>query len=331
MMNYRPPGASPAILTESQLALLRETFLSMASSSTQTIPLEKLISSYNAVEHPSVKRGELAPSAVRETLLYQFGECQKDHNSCVTYDEFVKYHEKVAFEVLQMQMGSVDGYLEDLITHVWRRGFLLAPTQLRQAAPIDEFPRGLLKKTMMTLVWPAVDENGSPFLYGIKDMVQPTFRRGDLPAPLQGFFAFPSELMGFRMVYLPPRISIKLWLDFVWEYKDGKYAAIEGIISARVPSESLPEDLQVLIMEHSEALKLPSCTFLETSNARNPMYKKTSENYGYRVEEECKKIANWKWGSLAGKVYGLQYHGTTGRFFSKTGPTASNAATGMNL
>lgn len=303
----------------------------MASPS-ETIPLDRLVASYNVAEHPSVKVGNLAPSAVRETLLYQFGECQKDHSGSVAYDEFVKYHEKVADEARQtLMVNDMDAYLEDLFMRIWRRGLLLAPTGLRPVIPIDEYPQGLYSKTLMSLVWPGVNEAGESVLYCINDMIQPIFRRGELPPPLQGFFAFPSELMGFPIVDVTPQISIKRWLDFVWEYEEGKYAAVEGIISARVPTERLPEDLRVLIMEHSDALKLPFCTFLETYTCRNPMYKKSSESYGYRVREECKKIAKWKWGSLAGKVYGLQYHGTTENFFSKNGPSTSNAATGMNL
>lgn len=330
-MHYRPPVVTP-LLTESQRELVRKAFFSMASPASKMVPLGKLILSYNVAEHPSVKNGELAPSAVRDTLLYQFGECHADHNGEVTLDEFLKYHEKVADEVRQtMVVEDVDTYLENLIMRIWRRGHLLAPTEIRPVIPINELPHGLYGKTLMSLVWPCVDQTGAKVLYCIKDMIQPLFRRGDLPEPLQGFFAFPSELMGFKVVHVGPQISIKRWLDFVWEYEDRKYAAVEGIISARVPLDILPEDLRVLIMEHSDTLKLPSCTFVETFSGKNPMYKKSSESYGYRVKEECKKIANWKWGSLAGKVYGLQYHGTTGNFFSKNGPSTSNAATGMNL
>lgn len=303
----------------------------MVKSENGTVLLKDLMLHYNASEHPSVKSGDMAPSAARDTLLYQFGECSKDHNGGVTLDEFMTYHEKVADEAHSTRAGDVDAFIEELIMRLWRLGDLLAPTFIRPAFPISEMPSGLYSKTLMCLVWPGTDANGQKILYCIKDAVQPIFRRGDLPPPLQGFFAFPSEFMGFRIQFLQPQISIQRWLDFVWPYAEGKYAAVESIISARVAKDTIPEYLRDLIQEHSTVVSYPSCTFLQTRVTAHPMYKKTSESYGYRVVEECQKIHNWKWKSLAGNEYGLQYHGLVGKYFSKNGPAPSNAATGINM
>eukprot|EP00796_Vickermania_ingenoplastis_P005162 gene5162-3710_t len=319
------------MLTPSQIELVETAFRSMVTTEGNTVPLKDLMAQYDASEHPCVKAGEMAPSAARDTLPYQFGQCCLDHDGGVTLDEFMTYHEKMADEAHNTRAGDVNAFIEELIMRLWRLGDLLQPTRIRPAAPIDDFPRALYSKTLMSLIWPGVDEHGKSFLYCIKESVQPTFRRGDLPPPLQGFFAFPSEFMGFRVQYVAPQISVKRWLDFVWEYEPGKFAAVEGIISARVAKESLPPLLQQLVQEHSDVVKLPSITFTASRGTPNPMYKKTSETYGYRVHEACRKIHDWRWSSLAGKEYGLQYHGFVDKYFSKNGPVPGNAATGINM
>lgn len=319
------------MLSDALTDLVRQAFASMVRSENQMVRLSDLIEVYLACDHPAVQVGDMAPSAAKETLLYQFGECSKDHDGYITFDEFETYHKKVAEEAFASRPYDANTFLEKFITRLWRLGDLLAPTGIRPVFPITEMPKGLYSETLMSLVWPGVDANGQKVLYCVKDTIQPIFRRGDLPPDLRGFFAFPGELTGFRLQYVQPQISIKRWLDFVWEYDEGKYAAVEGIISARISKDSLPTALQVLIQEHVDVKKLPHCQFLETQLTINPMYRKTSEAYGYRVVEECQKIARWKWSSLTGKEYGLQYHGFTSSFFSKNGPPVSNAETGINI
>lgn len=297
----------------------------------QLVSLTGLTRHYNASEHPSVKAGDMAPSAARDKLLYQFGQCSQDHQGHITMDEFITYHEMVADEAHSTRAGDVDGFIEDLIMRLWRLGGLLQPTYVRPAFPVTEMPKALYGKTLMSLIWPGKDEDGSTFLYCVKDVVQPIFRRGDLPDALQGFFAFPCEYEGYRVKKISAQISVQRWLDVVWEYEENKFAAIEGILSACVEKSTLPPYLQVLIQEHHDVQKLPQCTFLETRVTANPMYRKTSETYGYRVKEECRKIHNWKCRSLEGLQCGLQYHGLVGNFFSKNGPAPSNSATGINM
>lgn len=319
------------MLTPSQTQLVHAAYQSMVKREDGLVALSDLMSHYNASEHPAVKRGDMAPSAARDTLQYQFGECSKDHNGCVTLDEFIKYHEKVADEAHTTRGGDVNAFIDELIMRLWRLGDLLAPTFIRPVFSVDEMPSALYGKTLMCLVWPGVDENGESFLHCIRDAVQPIFRRGDLPPQIQGFFAFPAEFMGFRIKFVAPQISVKRWLDFVWEYAEGRFAAVEGVISARVAKDSIPPYLRDFIQEHDDTKKLPYCQFLERRITSNPMYKKSSESYGYKVVEECRKIHNWKLSSMSGKEYGLQYHGLIGRFFSTNGPSVGNAATGINM
>lgn len=338
------------MLSESQYHLVAVAFQSMDRDSTGLIPLVEIKKRYFAHEHPRVKEGSMAPSAARDTLDYHFGACAADHGGSVTFDEFLAYHEKIADEAYDEQVGDVAAFTEKTIMGLWRLGDVLLPTGVRPAFPISQPPTGLYAATPMTLVWverrEAVSSSGTAaatssgggvsiddlfVLRAIKDMVRPTFARGDLPDELQGYFAYPEELTGMAVQYVTPRVSVQRWYDFTWEYAEGKYCGVEGIISTRVDVEALPPGLQQFICEHTTATARGT-TWIPSRVVVNPMYKKTSSNYGYGVREECRKIHHWKVKTFEGKQYGNQYHGLCGKYFAKmAGPHKSSAATGMNM
>lgn len=345
------------MLNESEYRLVAVAFQSMDPNGTGLIPLSEVKQRYFAHEHPRVKEGKMAPSAARDTLDYHFGQCAADHDGCITFDEFLAYHEKIADEAYDEQVGDVPAFTEKTIMGLWRLGDVLLPTGVRPVFPISQPPSGFYAVTPMTLVWverrqkqqqqpkpsalasSSATENASAaasvsdafVLRGIKDVVRPTFSRGDLPEELQGYFAYPEELTGMAVEYVAPRISVQNWYDFCWEYAEGKYCGVEGIISTRVEMSALPEGLRQFLCPHSTATARQT-RWIASRPTVNPMYKKTSASYGVDVAEECRKIHHWKANTLQGKQYGNQYHGLCGKQFAKvSGPVKSSAATGMNM
>ncbi|KPI84448.1 hypothetical protein ABL78_6503 [Leptomonas seymouri] len=344
------------MLSETEYHLVAVAFQSMDPDGTGLIPLREVKQRYFAHEHPRVREGKMAPSAARDTLDHHFGLCSADHNGCVTFDEFLAYHEKIADEAYDEKVGDVAAFTERTITRLWRLGDVLLPTGVRPLFPVSQAPSGFYAVTPMTLVWverrvppsqqcavgshpptkmsatPAGGDLGDLFmLRGIKDVVRPIFSRGDLPEELQGYFAYPAELTGMAVEYLPPQISVQNWYDFCWEYAEDKYCGVEGIISTRVDLDLLPAGLRQFLCVHSTAIERQT-RWIPSRQTANPMYKKTSSTYGVGITEECRKIHHWKVNTFAGKQYGNQYHGLCGKQFSKAaGPLKSNAATGMNM
>ncbi|KAG5490118.1 hypothetical protein JKF63_00237 [Porcisia hertigi] len=349
------------MLSESEYHLVVVAFQSMDPDNTGLIPLSEVKKRYFAHEHPRVKEGSMAPSAARDTLEYHFGTCAADHGGSITFDEFLAYHNKIADEAYDEHVGDIAAFTEKTIKGLWRLGDLLLPTGVRPAFPPTQPPTGLYAVTPMTLVWverrqpigspnsaqpsssgevatpPSSNSNGygrSEFSYvlrGIKDVVRPTFARGDLPDELQGYFAYPEELTGMAVEYVAPRLSIQRWYDFTWEYAEGKYCGAQGIISTRVDPESLPAGLRQFICEHTTSTSRGT-TWIQTRITANPMYKKTSSAYGTAAYEESRKIHNWKVKTLEGKQYGNQYHGICAKHFSKMRePLKCSYATSMNM
>lgn len=319
-------------LSSADQELVRIAFQSMDHTGSGLVSLDEICKTFYAAEHPRVKEGTMAPSAARDTLLHQFGACAAEHNGNVDLYEFLAYHERLADEANDEHVSDVAAFTTETIMRLWRLGDLLIPTGIRPSFPITEPPTGLYAATLMSLVWVERDTaSGECVLKAVKDVVRPIFARGDLPEDLQGLFAFPDELAGLQVHYVPTQISIQRWLDVIWEYEDGKYCGVEGIVSARVDLDCLPEGVRQFIVEHSEAIRKRSA-FVKTTNKANPMYTRSSEAYGYGVTEECRKLAEWKANSLNGKQLGLQYHGLCGKFFAKMkAPMQSTAATGMNV
>lgn len=333
-----------AILNESEFALVSVAFNSFfpadggadGGKEDRLVPLSELEYRFDAVEHPRVKEGSMAPSKAKATLAYQFGKCAAEHGGCVTFDEFLTYHDKLVDEAYDERgVTDVEAFIARTIMGLWRLGNdLLLPTAVRPCFPIDKAPEGMYASRLMTLCWsePDPERPGKFIIKGVKDVVRPCFKRGDLPDEIQGLFAYPEELAGMSVHYVNPQISIQRWLDFVWSYAEGKYCGVPGIVSARVDLDTLPESISQFIVEHHTATKVLDSKFVPTSIAANPLYKRSSDAYGYGVEEECRRIHAWKVRSLKGKQYGLQYHGLQGKYFSKMkGPTPCNAATGINM
>lgn len=342
------------MLSENEYHLVAVAFQSMDHNGTGLVPLRELKQRYFAHEHPRVKEGRLAPSAARDTLDHHFGLCAADHNGCVTFDEFLAYHEKIVDEAYDERVGDVSAFTERTITGLWRLGDLLLPTGVRPVFPVSQPPSGLYAVTPMTLVWVerrprqmphAAAPSASPataqatgaatedvfVMRGIKDVVRPIFARGDLPDELQGYFAYPEELTGMAVEYSTPQISLQSWYDFCWEYADGLYCGLEGVVSTQVDLDILPAGLRQFLCSHSTATARHT-RWMATRQAVNPMYKKSSAAYGVGVMEECRKIHRWKVNTFEGKQYGNQYHGLCGKYFAKsTGPVKSSAATGMNM
>jgi hypothetical protein len=350
------------MLSEREYNLVAVAFQSMDHRGAGLIPLQEVKQRYFAHEHPRVMEGKMAPSAARDTLDHHFGQCAADHDGCITFDEFLAYHEKIADEAYDEKVGDVPAFTERTIMGLWRLGDLLLPTGVRPAFPISQAPSGLYAVTPMTLVWVerrsqkqqqpsaatlasssakntpsgaspgASVDVGDPFiLRGIKDVVRPNFSRGDLPDELQGYFAYPEELTGMAVDYRAPQISVQSWYDFCWEYEEGKYCGVEGIVSTRVDVEVLPAGLRQFLCTRSTATARQT-RWIPSRQAVNPMYMKTSSSYGVGVTEECRKIHRWKANTFAGKQYGNQYHGLCGKHFAKVaGPVKLSAATGMNM
>lgn len=341
------------MLSDEEYTLVVVAFNSMDVGGSGLVSLKDLKQRFFPHEHPRVKDGRMAPSAATDKLDYHFGECAADHNHCITFDEFVRYHEKLADEAYDEQINDVGEFTRHTIMGLWRLGDVLLPTGVRPAFPIAEMPKGLYAAALMTLVWvearkpstaaaaadpaaPSPPQAGNAVygdgyvLKGIKEVIRPIFRRGDLPEELQGHFAYPSELAGMAVEYVQPQISIQRWLDFCWEYDAGKFCAVEGIVSARVDLDVLPSDLRQLVLEHRVTTTRAART-MPTAIVSNPMYRKTSSNYGDGVAAECRKIHHWKANTFAGKQYGNQYHGLVGGFFSKMEARRGGTATGMNI
>lgn len=352
------------MLSESEYHLVAVAFQSMDHNGTGLIPLSEVKQRYFAHEHPRVKEGKMAPSAARDTLDHHFGLCAADHGGCITFDEFLTYHEKIADEAFDEQVGDVAAFTERTIMGLWRLGDVLLPTGVRPAFPVTQPPTGLYAVTPMTLVWverrsassapPQQQQRsrGAPsssahnaggeaasgssvgdsfILRGVRDVVRPTFARGDLPDELQGYFAYPSELTGMSVEYVTPQISVQSWYDFCWEYAEGQYCGVEGVVSTRVDVEMLPAGLRQFLCTHATATARQT-RWIPSRQVVNPMYKKSSSAYGVGVTEECRKIHHWKANTFAGKQYGNQYHGLCGKYFAKAaGPVKSSAATGMNM
>ncbi|ORC81580.1 uncharacterized protein TM35_001131060 [Trypanosoma theileri] len=320
------------MLTPEQSALAEHAFRTLDRKGNGVVPLEDICRVYDVSKHPRVKEGVMAPSAAREMLIYQFNNCVKELGG-VTLDVFMRFHERMAMEAEEERTADKEKFLTEVIAGVWRIGELLQPTCIRPVIPIEGFPTGIYSTQHMSLVWPDPDAVSDGYvLRVIRDVVLPIFSRGDLPPQLRGFFAYPSELAGMRLIEVPTQIALKRWLDFAWEYAEGKYAAVEGIISARVDLDSVPPYLRDLIIEHTAAVRLPAVRFLPTTKAINPMYKCSSQEYGYGVEEEVKHVQKWKERTFDGTAYGLIYHGHVGKFTKKHyGRAQSNAASGINL
>ncbi|KAG5464072.1 hypothetical protein LSCM1_00252 [Leishmania martiniquensis] len=339
------------MLSERQYHLVAVAFKSMDPDNTGFVPLSEVKKRYFAHEHPRVKEGSMAPSAARDKLDYHLGICAADHGGSITFDEFVSYHEKIADEAYDEQVGDIAAFTEKTIMGLWRLGHLLLPTGVRPAFPVTQLPTGLYTATPMTLIWVerkqvaaspssgqqspssggAVHADDLFVLRGIKDVVRPIFARGDLPDELQGHFAYPEELTGMAVDYVAPRVSTRRCYDFTWEYEEGKYCGVEGIISTRVDLEALPAALRQFVCEHAQAVSR-STEWIPTRLMMNPMYKTTSATYGYGVHEECRKIHHWKVKSLEGKQYGNQYHGLCGNYFAKMRePLKVSTATSMNI
>ncbi|CAJ1036267.1 hypothetical protein, conserved [Leishmania lindenbergi] len=349
------------MLSEGEYHLVAVAFQSMDPNNTGLVPLSEIKKRYFAHEHPRVKEGNMAPSAARDTLDYHFGVCAADHGGSITFDEFLAYHEKIADEAYDEHVGDVAAFTEKTIMRLWRLGDLLLPTGVRPVFPVAQPPTGLYASTNMTLVWveprqidasptsgqqsPSIGGTATPsintygavhasdlfVLRGVKDVVRSIFARGDLPEELQGYFAYPEELTGMAVDYVAPRVSIQRWYDFTWEYAEGKYCGVEGIISIRVDLESLPAGLRQFVCDHATAVSRGT-TWIQTRPMVNPMYKKTSSAYGYGVNEECRKIHRWKVKTFEGKQYGNQYHGLCGKYFAKMKePLKCSTTTGMNM
>ncbi|KAG5489392.1 hypothetical protein GH5_00261 [Leishmania sp. Ghana 2012 LV757] len=339
------------MLSESEYHLVAVAFKSMDPNNTGFVPLSEVKKRYFAHEHPRVKEGSMAPSAARDKLDYHFGTCAAEHGGSITLDEFLAYHEKVADEAYDEQVGNVAAFTEKTIMGLWRLGNLLLPTGVRPAFPVEQPPTGLYAAAPMSLVWVerqqvaasptsgqqslssggTVHTNDLFVLRGIKDVVRPIFARGDLPDELQGHFAYPEELTGMAINYVAPRVSTQRCYDFTWEYAEGKYCGVEGIISTRVDLEALPTALKQFVCEHAEAVSRAT-VWIHTRPTVNPMYKTTNAAYGYGVREECRKIHHWKVRSMEGKQCGNQYYGLCGNFFAKMRePLKLSTATSMNI
>ncbi|EPY31752.1 hypothetical protein STCU_03273 [Strigomonas culicis] len=226
---------------------------------------------------------------------------------------------------------DVHQFIRDTVMAIWRLGELLLPTGVRPLFPAAQPPSGLYASTLMTFVWVDRDAAGEYVLRGVKDVVRPHFARGALPEEVQGFFAYPAELAEMQVQYLPSQLALQSWLDFVWEYEEGHFCGVEGVIAARLDLSVLPDGVRQFIMPHDVAVA-KKCEFLKTQRPVNPMYKKSSDNYGYNVNEEVRKTHLWKAKSLEGKQYGLQYYGLVGKYFAKMrAPMSCTASTGMNL
>ncbi|RNF26584.1 uncharacterized protein Tco025E_01354 [Trypanosoma conorhini] len=320
------------MLTPQQLELVERAFRSLDTKGDGLLHLEDIFRVFDVSRHPRVKEGVMAPSAVREMLIHQFGESAKAENG-VTFDVFMRFHERMAAEAESERVSDQEGFLTGTIEGVWRLGDLLEPTLIRPVIPVEGFPSGIYATQLMSLVWP--DPNSPPGSYVlrvIRDVVQPHFSRGDLPPELRGFFAYPAELAGMKIMEVPSQISMQRWLDFVWEYAEGKYAAVPSLVSALVDLETVPDYLRELILEPEAVKQLPSVRFLPTIKALNPMYKRTSDEYGYGVPEEIKRVHHWKCKTYDGTACGLIYHGRVGKFTKKLyGQAQSMAASGINL
>ncbi|CCW66930.1 unnamed protein product [Phytomonas sp. Hart1] len=313
--------------------LVELAFDSLGPDDRGVVSLRELHERFHAAAHPRVRGGLMAPGMARDRLLYLFGDCAKEHAGGITLDEFQAYHQRLHHEAAQAHGGEPPD-LGPIIMDLWRLGHLLLPSGVKPNIPLDEFPRALYATLLMTLLWVEKDprREGKFILKGIKEVVRPIFRRGDLPDELQGHFAYPSEISGLTVEYLPTQIAIKRWLDFVWEYDEGKYCGVQGIISAQVDLDILPGSLRQFIVEHSTATEQLHCDkFVQTSISENPMYKCTNRTYGIGSFEECRKVHQWKVKSLSGEQYGNQYHGLQKGLYSEMGPTVCQAATRINL
>ncbi|EKG01468.1 hypothetical protein TCSYLVIO_007534 [Trypanosoma cruzi] len=321
------------MLTPYQLELVEQAFHSLAPKGDDALPrIDEIFRVFDVSMHPRVKEGVMSPGAVLEMLAYQFGESEKEQNG-VTFDVFMRFHERMAMEAANECVSDTEGFLTDTIRGVWRLHELLEPTFIRPVIPIEGFPSNIYATQLMSLVWP--DESKPPRSYVLRvihGVVQPLFSRGDLPPELRGFFAYPAELAGMKLIEVPAQISMQRWLDFVWEYAEGKYVAVPGIISARVDLETVPEYLRKLIIEPKVVKQLPSVQFVSTIKSLNPMYKRTSDGYGYGIPEEIKRVHRWKCETHDGTACGLIYHGRVGKFTKKLyGQAQSLAASGINL
>ncbi|ESL06054.1 hypothetical protein TRSC58_06278 [Trypanosoma rangeli SC58] len=320
------------MLTPHQLDLVERAFRSLDTKGDGLLRLEDIIRVFDVSRHPRVKEGVMAPSAVSEMLTYQFGESVKKQNG-VAFDVFMRFHERMAAEAENERVSVPEGFLTATIEGVWRLGNLLEPTFIRPVIPVEGFPSGIYATQLMSLVWPDPSSPpGSYVLRVVRDVVQPHFSRGDLPSQLRGFFAYPAELAGMTLIEVPSQISMQRWLDFVWEYGEGKYAVVPSTVSALVDLETVPEYLRELIVEPETVKQLPSVRFIPTLKALNPMYKRTSDEYGYGVPEEVKRIHHWKFKTYDGTAYGLIYHGRLEKFTKMLyGQSQSTAASGINI
>lgn len=320
------------MLTPTQCGLVEHAFRSLDKKGDGLLDLDDIYRVFDTSHHPRVRNGEMASSAVRDILTHQFAEGARVDGG-VSFHVFMRFHERMALEAEEERVADKEAFLTDVIVGVWRLGDLLEPTLIRPAISLDEYPRGVYGTRLMSLVWPDPDSPPGAFvLRVVRDVVQPIFRRGDLPPELRGFFAYPEELAGMKLIDVPVQISLQRWLDFVWEYAEGKHATVPGIISARVDLDNLPEYLRSLVFEPSATKELPSPQLIPTSKMFNPMYRRTSDGYGYGVMEEVKRVHLWKCRTFDGTVCGLIYHGHVGKF-TKThaGGAQSTVATGINL
>ncbi|RHW68780.1 hypothetical protein DPX39_100075100 [Trypanosoma brucei equiperdum] len=302
------------MVTPEQAALIEGAFRSMDRDGTGLVRLEDIFRVFDASSHPRVRDGELAPAATRDMLMHQFGATAQAHGG-VSFDVFMRFHERMAEDAAVAKVNDKELFLTDTIIGVWRLGTLLQPTLIRPLFPVDVRPSGLYATQYMSLVW--VDEVAGPgsfVVHVVRDVVRPIFSRGDLPPQLRGMFAYPTELAGMKVIEERLQIATQRWLDFVWEYEEGKHAAVPGIISARVDPDTLPQYLRDMIVQHDVAKAIPSLFFVRTSVAVNPMYKRSSEEYGYGVPEEVKRMSRWKDLTYSGQACGLIYHGRVGKF-----------------
>ncbi|KAG8342688.1 hypothetical protein ERJ75_000984100 [Trypanosoma vivax] len=305
------------MLTAEQSSLIERAFRTMDREGNGMLSLEHICHVFDASKHPRVREGLIAPSATLDMLRSQFGTTAKAEGG-ITFDVFVRFHERMAEEYAKLRISNVEALLTETIEGIWRLGQLLEPSLIRPIFPVEQRPKGVYATAQMSLVWP--DEKmgkESYILHVIPGVVRPIFSRGDLPLELRGFFAYPAELSGMKLVREPTQIATQRWLDFVWEYEDGKMAAVEGIISARVNPDTLPEYLRNLIVEPKITKELPSVYCVKTAVGPNPMYKRTSDEYGYGAPEEIKRVSAWKDLTFSGEAYGLIYHGRIGKFTKK--------------
>ncbi|KEG10254.1 hypothetical protein DQ04_03981070 [Trypanosoma grayi] len=324
--------STETMLTPYHASLVEHAFRTMDFKGDGLVQLDDICRVFDASKHPRVREGSMAPSAARDMLVHQFGKSARE-NGGVILDVFMRFHERMALEAENEQVGDVEEFLTATIEGVWRMGDLLQPTLIRPVTATAGMPTGIYATQAMSLVWPEQGEAAGAYsLRVVRDVVQPIFSRGDLPPQLRGFFAYPAELAGMRVVEVPAQISMKRWLDFAWAYEEGRYAVVPGIVSARVDPDTLPAFLRELIVEHDAATKLPAVRFLPTARAFNPMYKRSSDEYGYGVPEEVKRVHQWKGRTYDGTAYGLLYYGRFGNF-TKThcGHGESSAASGINL